>query len=405
MVLARCPACGAPHQLSLATERLVCACGHDGPLDADVTTRLVAARAILFATAAGERQLSALSRRLLEGGKRSLARFLVFAAMVLAPFLCCASVAIGGFFQQGADDVTGPILGLVPLLVLAGAIGIGGRALARNLETLRLESAALPPELEGTPPRCSYCGGPLAVTGGAAVVRCGFCASDNVADPATVAWAAGRLRSEIASTAEALHARAGALAASSRRVRVAVLGAAVLGPVLACTLTCLVYFVLSAFEVGPHATVRYVLVETPLGRCVGEQVSHEPPFARIQFGSQADPRLQHLEYLVPVDVPTFGAPRMVGVRVHDAVFGDATVQSVHGTPGFRENWVVMSGGPTGTFRRRVHEVCLARGSSLPAPPIAPSLPPTVRPSGRGAGSTLPPTRDAGPRVPSPSAAP
>ncbi|MFO0692494.1 MAG: hypothetical protein U0230_02970 [Polyangiales bacterium] len=395
MILARCPACGAPHQLSLATEALSCACGHRGPLEPDVEARLRVAREVLFASQARERQLSALSRRLLEGGRRSLARFLVFAALLLAPFLCCGGVSLFGVIEQGELDVTGPLLGLVPLFVLASAIALGARTLSRTLETLRLESAALPPELEGSPPRCSYCGGPLAVPSGTAVVRCGFCASDNVADPTTVAWAASRRGTALESTAEVLHARAGVLATQGRRMRVAVLGAAVLGPVLACTLTCLLYFVLSTFEVGPHETLRYVLLETPVGRCVGEQVSHEPPLARVQFGSQSDPRLQHLEYLVPLEVPTFGARSMVGTRIHDAAFGDATVESVHGTPGFRENWVVMQGGPTGTFRRRVHEVCLARGSSLPGPPIVPPLPPNTLPSSRGAGSTRPASGQAG----------
>ncbi len=80
--------------------------------------------------------------------------------------------------------------------------------------------------------------------------------ADNVADPTTVAWAASRRGTALESTAEVLHARAGVLATQGRRMRVAVLGAAVLGPVLACTLTCLLYFVLSTFEVGPHETLR-----------------------------------------------------------------------------------------------------------------------------------------------------
>ncbi len=349
----RCPTCGANAPLSLATpSELSCPfCGHHGPLPAEVAQSLATAEAELRAQDARTHQLSAEQRDLLARSAFRRQRYLLSAALVLVPFLLAFAVALRGTLEDvrygaaGPGSVVGLLVCLLPAFLSVAGIALGERRVRAALDELRGLVAALPPLGPGQPHRCHVCGGPVAVAGGVAVVRCSFCQADNlVGSEARAATAASR---RIAQNDHAWLVRDGAthvakLATQARRaLRGATIGSVIVGWGLGGIASCFLSELLFGGE-GPLREAPYVWWEDDRGQCLAEVETDGAGAFRLDL-RRGDVALTgaNAAGLAPFDLRTLVGQRVVQRRPR---FPDrvGTVTRVHGTRGRRNRAVLRS---------------------------------------------------------------
>ena len=173
-----CPSCGRPTPVSLAaTTAFVCiACGARGPMPAAVRARLEAAAAALHRLDARSRQMSGRQRAALAASYDTVIFVLV---LLLVP---CAGleglVAYSAVTNYGAEDWPTIVEAAGGLGCTVGACGLVLWLLRRGRRRLEVSYAADLPAVPGQPATCHVCGADLEM--GIDVVRCRFCAADNI---------------------------------------------------------------------------------------------------------------------------------------------------------------------------------------------------------------------------------
>src|SRR5262245_4847173 len=158
------------------------ACGHAGPTPEPARSRLPEARAALELIDARQRQISGAQRLAFDDHYvRVVASFWVLL------FSCAAFeglAVVAGIANRGWDDwinIAGPLCGLAACLV-TGLLVLG--LLRWGRRKFEATYAANPPSVEGGEATCHVCGAPLPPPSGSkmGLVRCRFCAADNLVD-------------------------------------------------------------------------------------------------------------------------------------------------------------------------------------------------------------------------------
>lgn len=183
MLTARCPGCGRPAPLSLARPgQLRCpACGYDGPPPPEVREQLAQAAALLSQVELGRRQLSRSQRRALTSAWAGTVGYLLSFGVLLLPLAGCLACGVSAA-REGEDTnwwmltvCSAPTI----LLSLTGILGL--LFIVERRRRLEEACAAIPPLHPGQAARCHVCGGDLAQEHGTdAIVRCDYCAADNL---------------------------------------------------------------------------------------------------------------------------------------------------------------------------------------------------------------------------------
>ena len=307
--------------MSLATpDALACrSCGFSGAPDPRVVVELRGAWAALLGIDARRRQLSDLGRREIARASTYTTLFhLIWGMGVLAATLWAALYFLlvrsnGSSAPSAWWSVVVALDFFSPLALLLGSGLFVRSRLRRRLRGVLDAAAAAPPAAPGEPARCYLCGGPV-VAGSGAVVRCGYCATDNVVDDAVVARVARRDVEVADGFARAIVALAPASSDA---------GFSALGFLLTFTFGMpLVVFVLtvafSAVATSVHKpadmTRRYVVVERNGHRCVGA-VTKETDKLRIELGGNPPSDFAFTEVLDAKDTTPIKLEELRGRRV------------------------------------------------------------------------------------------
>lgn len=155
-----------------------------------------AAAHMLHQTEARKRQIQGLSRALVSSGRGvmgcTLALTIVLTLFFGLPCLFLLVLVLPGLLEGWLEKASWLIAILpVPLSIFVG--GVAASSLVRRaVRRVEAAAAAIPPANPGEPACCHVCGAPLSTHGTEAVVRCGFCHSDNVVTPRALALAKQR---------------------------------------------------------------------------------------------------------------------------------------------------------------------------------------------------------------------
>ncbi|MCZ7687634.1 MAG: hypothetical protein M5U28_56400 [Sandaracinaceae bacterium] len=247
---------------------------------------------------------------------------------------------------------------------------------SRRKRRLEDACAAAPPAAAGQPARCRVCGGPLETPapGAPPIVRCGFCAADNLAAGPAYARASSARRAVLESYAEAVRAESRSLERDSSIAVGALLSVPIALPFV-WTIGFAILYPRFAPDPPPDESVEYVLLAVPSrGACVARvnargasgELLVEP--ATILLATGEVPTSTALASSVRVaaraDAPTFSARALEGraVRLGGPPVGrwrDATVLRAIGTRYARQNELVLR-VDGGEERADVLRVCLPR---------------------------------------------
>jgi hypothetical protein len=307
-------------------------CGYDGAVPADVQARLQVARTLLHQMDARQRQLSGLRQiALRQSGWFVLifvAMFVVYAGMFAGCGGLCAWLGGEAFDDFGSVLWLGGLMFFPTVVFLVFGLAALG-AVRRTRRKLQDACAATVPERPGEPASCHVCGAPLTAPTRGAVVRCTYCAADNVVDPEAMARA-GRARSvDVAHLERAVRDRA------STTSTVAVGGMMVLpllcliAPPLAMAAWIAIMAGVDRIEGPLDTSLRYVLVDTPDGRCVARFQADKSGAKRVQLGRRQVGKMN------PPSLPStpqhFDAAWLVGkkVKIVGDSDGKATVTGVY----------------------------------------------------------------------------
>lgn len=225
MLSLACPACGAPCRIRLAEAPAIsCAhCKHESRVPEPVASRIRAAFRVLSEVGERERQFSGLRRTVASSAFTTLVGYLLVTLAVAAGSALltrgCQTMPIHGALK--ADRAVLPTMAAIVTLLISLPTLI---ALLRSGRKLRQIARALPPLRAGDPSACRVCG---AAVSGNGVVRCSFCASDNVVDPSATAKAQ---RDDAAGLEEEVRAQAAAIG-ETRGLGFPLLGSLALLPV------------------------------------------------------------------------------------------------------------------------------------------------------------------------------
>lgn len=374
MYAARCPECGHPAPLSVASpDRLRCpACHYDGPPPPAIAEQLHRAAALLSQQDARQRQLSGLQRRVISSGVFGTAVYLAALFLALSPFALCLFFWTLGASGGERVDWRGAFMCATPVL-LVGAFGVSGLLfLRRQIAKLRACLAAFPPPAPGEPAGCYVCGGPIPTHEGVAFVRCPYCAADNLVDPKLLATLGVRREAIL----DGFERDIGHRSEIARQALRSSLRGLALGAVLALPVTfglsCLLSFVLTQVETEPDDELEYALVESPAGRCVARVTPYDghPDWMRLEPGgwlgaapfAPARPR---------AIVSTLRARELVGLRVRSVERSehDLTVVRALGTALSGRNRLELRADDGAVRHAPVTEVCLVEGAVSPVPPV------------------------------------
>ncbi len=311
MTSIRCPQCGKPAPIALsAPDEVRCdACGFRGAPEEEDRARLVAAAAELQRIDAAHRQLRGVGRRALESGTARVLIYLAFAGALLLPVVGVTAVLV----SWSTPLMT--VLVSVPALTMIAVFALGLTLLRRRLAHLEEACAAAPPRAPGEPARCHVCGAPLA--SGAAIVRCGFCAADNLVTPNAIARARAHHERRAAALGEAVTARAASVQQLSRGVGLALGMSVVSGPILMCLSAAPLIWIDELVELEVDDAERFVWVPAEGGRCVGRVIEG---YDRILFGGPDESGAPHrldgvtdLSGYAPLDPRALEGETMIGM--------------------------------------------------------------------------------------------
>jgi hypothetical protein len=306
-------------------------CGHEGAPPADVASRLQAAAEVVARHQVSERQLHGTVRTLVLYGRVLQGAFGCLALLVLFPLLQMFGLFVLKWATAKRQDAPMAFgaLALLPMAVIVCGVAIASFAvLRRAARRAEAASAAVPPEREGEPSRCHVCGAPLESKGVRGVVRCAYCAADNVLAARLVAGSSQRRLEVLDDYAAEVERESTAVTRTFGRGTVLFLTAVLLTPVLCVAPTFFVaVFVWAMGNVGqiffatmraPTPGNRYALVEVPdEGTCVAWWNPYTGRWERAGGPSDDD------AIAVPAEsAREIALAELVGRRVRIAVPGD-----------------------------------------------------------------------------------
>lgn len=288
MLTAACSSCGRPARLSLALpEVLRCGCGFTGRPSADVEARLRAAQGALFHSDARRRQLSAKLAHALSNATAHRLRYLAASAIFVVPAAFFTLLFAGAWLLTVAEVGRVFLIPVVPFVAMVTVAAVGYRWLVARQRWLGQLVSARPPLFAGEPAACHVCGGEVARADVAAVVRCRYCAADNVVDPWALAQAhqreahaLGGIEGHVASREQAVSTASGA---GLGFVLLAALSTPVIGVVTLVAMAFLNALVLD--HLGPSSTPSYMVVPTGMGPCAGSFKRQGDGSIYVDFGA------------------------------------------------------------------------------------------------------------------------
>lgn len=354
MITTRCPECGKPAELSLASpDHMSCAaCGYAGPPPGDTPGRLREAAGALEGLDRAQRQLSGFSRRILGAASTRTIVFLLTAAGVSLPFaLCLASATSAQLSRAGTVHLGHAVTWLVcasPLLFMAGFALVGNAWIGRKIGALRLRLAATPPPRPGEPAACHVCGGPVTSSGAEAFSRCGYCGADNLVLPEVLHRRVDAAVADVADFAASVRGQSEGVAAVAKQAqRLVLVGAVVaaaagwgLGGCIGCGFSMLVLDrEVTATDAETHSEAEYAWMETDQGECLAEVRRRDDGSIELDASNRGHRTVSAAE---AAELQTSRAPDLVGQRLvfRRPGFSDAegTVTRVVGTLGGDVDW-------------------------------------------------------------------
>ncbi|XXT19538.1 hypothetical protein WME94_55880 [Sorangium sp. So ce429] len=335
MLAVHCPHCGRPAPVSLASPDLMAcaACHYRGPPPAAAAQGLRAAAHVVLQTDVRRRQLSDALRRALVTASQRHARLLVVFALASVPITGFAALILLGLWvspDTDGDVVTG---GMVVASWL-GTVGAGAAVLAlvrRRQRRIEEACAARPPAAPGEPAACHVCGAPLG-GGDGAVARCGFCAADNLVSPAVLERVRARQVVVLQSLEQAVSAELASFGRATSGAAAAVVATALVVPVAVFILAIAAVLVGEWRRPPVDAAVRYAVVSTPLGQCVGKLSPGADGGAVVRFGGFRRAELPEEQALAPGASIEAVSPRALVGRAVTAKQGAGVVAEVFSSP-------------------------------------------------------------------------
>ncbi|WP_438017282.1 hypothetical protein WMF18_42035 [Sorangium sp. So ce315] len=336
MLAVHCPRCGRPAPVSLASPDVMecAACHHRGPPPAEAARGLRAAAHIVFQADVRRRQLSDALRRTLVTASRRHARLLVVFALASVPITAFAALVLLGIWIS--DDSDGRLVtGGMVVAAWLGTVGAGAAVLAvvrRRQRRIEEACAARPPAAPGEPAACHVCGAPLDGGGDGVIARCGFCAADNLVAPAVLERVRARQVVIFRSFEEAVGAELAAFGRATSGAAAAVVATALVVPVAVFIIAVLAVVIADSRRLPVDAAVRYAVVSTSVGQCVGKIASMVDGGVAVRFGGfrRAElPEEQALAPGAPIDAVSPGA--LIG-RAVTAKGGTGVVEEVFSSP-------------------------------------------------------------------------
>lgn len=337
MLVTPCPKCGKPTPARLATpDQLHCdACGYAGPPPEPAREAMLAARAHLEARDVRARQISTAVRNASLRG-RTLLLLLTFVVSSL-PTLYFVAIVLSHLIHPDQRQLDLSTTWSAFLSLLAGWT-IGAMLLAkhrRDQRKMRRLIAAVPASRVGDPAACRVCGADLPA--GDAIVRCGFCGTDNYADDKAIRRLDAREASDVGAYERDLSLQTTTVAEGMAEAGKGLLVAALLLPV-----GILVIVSIGLEPVARHVegtvddSIRYSSAATRDGECIGVPVhpKSDDPSYTLDRGTRRFEPPSSLGSRFP---DSFVATALVGKPVHVDAENDhheveATVVKVYGSP-------------------------------------------------------------------------
>lgn len=248
------------------------ACRYAGPPPDAVRAELGAAAAILSATAMAHRQLTWAQRRLGLGAaasSRAVSNLLVLLAL---PFAACGGCFTLVGMDQDSFDVATFVFAWGPLLFIVLTGGLVLRSYGKQRGRAERDLAAVPPAVPGQPFGCHVCGGDLQAfdASRAAVLRCRYCAADNIVRADLLAHAASFAHAAASTIREQVERHAQDLVRHQRGAKQSLVLVTVLSPV--SIFVVLVVFAMA--ESRGRVEDEYALVDTDKGPCVAARLTY-----------------------------------------------------------------------------------------------------------------------------------
>lgn len=332
-----CPHCGAPSPLDLSSpEDARCrSCGLVSPRPEGARAALHQARAVLGALHAKSRQLDGLARRSALNARHHYLVLIAATLIMGAPLVYCVGLTLANAFSDAAG-LEYRLACALPIAVYAGVVALGAAWMARVRRRLIAACAARPPAVPGQPAECRVCGGDL--SGGlSGVVRCSYCAADNLVSAEALHAAGARRSRDLEQLAQSIQHDGSVVGSVARQIVTTLALSLVAAPLASCVLTGCLAFTIGQVEGELDERARYAIVETPAGRCIAKVTiggANAPVW--LSFGGRAESG-----YLAGIALETTdgleqrGPRELVGLRVrrHRAPRHEGTIVRAFGTRG------------------------------------------------------------------------
>lgn len=365
----RCPQCGHPVALSLATaQRIRCgACGFDGAPPAEDARRLASAQAIVHEANVRERQLGPLQSRLLTSNLVANLLYLGGVALALVPYGCCLFVLMQVYASRG--NYVAMSVGVIPIVFLLVFAASGFFFLRSRLRRIRAALMGLPGLEPGQPASCRLCGGDIQTGEVRAVVRCSYCDADNLVDPS---WLRSQERARDA-TLDTFEADVGEQARIAKQAFRSAWRGVALAALIATPVTVCLWFVgyTAATQIeGEPIELRYAIVDFGDARCVAAVRGWDDENDEVS-GTDSDDG-DATFYVTPGSVETFGPERLVGMRLipyRTDLEGEVT--RLFGIPLEGTNKVLLRNEDGTETSIYPSWTCLAPGQEPPVTPYVP----------------------------------
>lgn len=316
LFVVECPRCGKPAPICLSeAQRLRCpACSHDGPPAQHLCEQLARADSVVRQVAVGQRQLSDSQRRALASGCAGFVGFVALFGLVMLPFVGCFAFGIGVMARDYHSPVLFSLLFATPavLMGVTGLLALGW--IVRRRQRLEEACSALPPVHPGQPARCHVCGGPLSQpTGDTPVVRCAYCAADNLVRADVLERVGRKLKQQTGDLETQVRAASVQLSTATVASNLLVLGAALVVPVIS---TCVITFVAVSMAPEDRAadpSIEYAVLTTERGQCLAQLHRDGMGGAHLRRGMWASTAAQQSEHTSDASgLQVVTAPALVG---------------------------------------------------------------------------------------------
>jgi hypothetical protein len=278
-----------------------------------------AASAIVARGAARERQIRGSLRSVVARGQ-SYGFFTALLGVVgIAPIGLFTAVMILGVAV--GDDSTGDAFMvsaiLLALLASLALVVLATRLVMTRQRALERAFSAVPPAAPGEAAACHVCGGELAARA-EGVVRCTYCATDNIVRPAVLARLESTRAGAFASLGEAVTKKLAELQQATFSAGVISFVGALVAP-LGVGVTALAIAVVYSLQSHPaDPAVAYVIVQENGRACIGAlKTKSDPPI--VAFGATRHPGLPASRPLRPgEDTKVLHAADFIGMHLEGA---------------------------------------------------------------------------------------